>query len=307
MKKLYQKYVWRFDDDQEKKAHEQLIENNIKTKNIKTELIIICAGNPRTGTTSLRNALNILGFPCYDLSEVFQLNDQKLWSKLVQKKIKNGVKDGKLVEYKDWNKIYNSKETNRDFAACTDVPNNAFYRELSQFYPNAKIILTVRDANKWYDSCQTTIFKIGQLMHRKWLLKWMSWGTPYFIRNTWNLMMLMGQKNVNTFEGMNKFENDKQYAINAFNEWNNSVQKYCTKHNKQLLVYQLKEGWIPLCKFLEVDIPNKEFPHSNSREEYAKIIKTMNMLCSAVNVVIAVGVTCCVGGYWYYNKYYLKK
>ena len=316
--KLVRKYIWGVDDDEEKEKHDTLIEQKAAKSSSKSKVLqVICAGHGRTGTTSLRAALNILQFPTYDMVEVSTLNDFPIWDGIIRNKLKSGLNKtvkAPLLDYTDWDQIFikNPKDKanqTRNYIACTDAPNNFLYRELSTYYPSAKIILTTRDADKWYESCKQTIHKIAKLFESRWLLKQMTKGAPYVQRNLWNCFMLMDdEKDIDTDHGIVGFNNNKQEAMDAFNKWNNDVIEWCKDNDKELLVYQLKQGWGPLCEFLEVEIPDQEFPHSNSREEYKKIIRSLNTLCNVVNTLIFLGVIGIgVGGYYGYKKYYLNK
>jgi hypothetical protein len=199
-------------------------------------LKIIGAGFGRTGTLSLKHALEELGFgPCYHMSELFEkpgLDAQ--WDAIVG------------GEPADWNAIFKGYEATVDWPACT------FYKELMQVYPGAKVLLSVRDPEKWYESAANTIYRIS---HQN----------PDFNparsvhRNMINALIWQG-----TFDG--RFE-DKDYAIAVFLRHNEEVKQQVPA--EKLLVYNVKEGWEPLCAFLEVEVPaEKPFPHDNDRANF---------------------------------------
>ena len=96
---------------------------------------VICAGWGRTGTRSLKYALERLtGEPSYHMQNILlNKRDAKIWHNLIFKNQKNI----------DWEEIYNS------YGACLDFPSCNYYKELMAYYPNAKVILTVRDSNSW--------------------------------------------------------------------------------------------------------------------------------------------------------------
>jgi hypothetical protein len=139
----------------------------------------------------------------------------------------------------------------RDYNAGLDYPLAAFYWEISAAYPEAKVILTVRDPERWYDSTRETIYRGTAIPD--WFLRFL----PPF----------RGMKRMVTaaiwerlFDG--RFE-DRQHAIRVFEEHIEEVQR--TVPPKRLLLYHVKDGWGPLCDFLGVAVPEGPFPHINDR------------------------------------------
>jgi Sulfotransferase domain len=198
------------------------------------ELKIIGAGFGRTGTLSLKHALEELGFsPCYHMSELFDKPGvDAQWDAIVS----GGPAD--------WPTIFKGYQATVDWPACT------FYKELMQIYPHAKVLLSVRDPEKWYDSVASTIYRVSHL-------------NPDHARTTHGHMVhtLIWQ---GTFD--NRFE-DKDYAIAVFLRHNEEVKQYVPA--EKLLVYEVKEGWEPLCAFLGVEAPaGKPFPHDNDRANF---------------------------------------
>src|SRR5690242_9375087 len=109
-------------------------------------LKVIGAGFGRTGTLSLKHALEELGFgPCYHMSELFEKpNVDKQWDAIVR------------GEPADWPAIF------KGYRASVDWPSCAFYKEQMQVYPEAKVLLSVRDPEKWYDSVINTIYRVSR-------------------------------------------------------------------------------------------------------------------------------------------------
>ena len=104
-------------------------------------LKVIGAGFGRTGTTSLKEALNILGFKCYHMQEVFKHPTHSfLWIEAYE---------GKLTDY---DLIFKGgKELENDpYTATCDWPSTTIWEELIEKYPDAKVILTLRDDESWY-------------------------------------------------------------------------------------------------------------------------------------------------------------
>ena len=213
-----------------------------------SEIKIIGAGFGRTGTLSLNVALEELGFgPCYHMSEVFSSpEDVPYWV---------AATDGEAV---DWDTLLEG------YRAIVDWPGCAFYAELMQAYPDAKVLLSVRDPEKWYESVRSTIYVAAHRFTRPGLSLMPLIGRIFFSERL--RVGLMIQKLVwqNTFDG--KFE-DKDHAIAVFNQHTEEVKQRVPAD--KLLVYNVKEGWEPLCAFLGVEVPkDKPFPHLNDRESF---------------------------------------
>lgn len=211
-------------------------------------LKIIGAGVGRTGTHSLKLALEELGFgPTYHMEELIMHNPQniKYWL---------DAKNGKQV---DWEEVFNG------FQSAVDLPTFFFYKELMKVYPNAKVILTTRDPESWYKSFGDTIIHnssptFGQILS-------MSVRMPFNkkLRQQMNVFKWAGGYLKEFFP--RGFQN-KEAALKFFNDWNQNVVASVPK--EKLLVYDVKEGWEPFCKFLGIPVPSKPFPHSNTTAEF---------------------------------------
>ena len=192
-------------------------------------LDVIGAGLGRTGTLSLKVALEMLGFkPCYHMVEVWA--DPPCMSDWI------AAADGRP----DWKKLF------AGFRATVDYPGCHFWRELVAAYSQAKVILTVRDAGDWFDSTQTTIFsprmrgRVAEGPAMEFLNKtvWGEFGAGL---------------------------HDREHMLAAFERHNAEVREAIPRD--RLLVLDVKQGWEPLCAFLGVPIPSKPFPRLNSRDE----------------------------------------
>ena len=104
---------------------------------------VIGAGYGRTGTYSLKTALEVLGYQnCYHFTElVMNPSGVKFWKSALR---------GKRV---NWDRLFDG------YQAVVDFPGSLHYRELADYYPDAKVILTVRDPEAWYDSVQRCIYQ----------------------------------------------------------------------------------------------------------------------------------------------------
>ncbi len=193
-------------------------------------LSVIGAGFGRTGTMSLKGALEQLGFgPCYHMIEVVKNPSFAAhWQAIGESKPA------------DWERVFEGYRSTVDWPSC------AYYAELAACYPEAKVILSVRDANAWFDSASHTIFK---LMPRR-----MKPGR-YHIGHD-----LILQK---TFGGN---LDDRDHAIAVYERHNAQVVR--TIAADRLLVYDLAQGWGPLCKFLGVPVPSAPMPKVNTTDDF---------------------------------------
>jgi Sulfotransferase domain len=232
---------------------------------------VIGAGLGRTGTLSLKAALEELGFArCYHMVEVLaHKDDAGIWDAAAR---------GESV---DWDALF------ADYQSTVDWPSCSFYHELSERYPGAKVILTVRDPERWYDSARQTIYFV-----RSALPGWISLFMPrmrtfgrMIDRIIWT----------GTFQG--RFE-DRAFAIDVFKRHNDDVRRQVPAD--RLLVYDVREGWGPLCAFLGVPVPEgKPFPHLNDTAEFRarieRLIRAVRTIAyaaigAAVLVLIAVAI-----------------
>jgi hypothetical protein len=199
-------------------------------------LEIIGAGFGRTGTHSLKLVLEMLGFaPCYHMVEVFtHRGHSEQWDAIA-----HGGKP-------DWDALLGG------FKAGVDWPVSHFWRELSQAYPEAKIILTERDAEGWYRSMSDTIFGfIGRDTA----------AIPDPVRRA---QAEMARYIVADLTFGNRF--DKAHVIDVYRRHNETVKREAPKD--RLLVYDVPQGWKPLCDFLGVPVPAAPFPKVNTTEEF---------------------------------------
>ncbi len=199
-------------------------------------LSVIGAGFGRTGTRSLKAALEHLGLgPCYHMIEVVQNPRFADWW--------HRAADGAPV---DWDRVFDGYRATVDWPACR------FYRRLAAHYPDAKVILTVRDPEAWFESARNTIFHV------------MTRSPPTDDRSA-ERRIGMARKIIieQTFDGR---IDDRDHAISVFERHNAEVR--LTIDPDRLLVYDLAEGWPPLCRFLDLPVPNEPMPSVNSTAEF---------------------------------------
>jgi hypothetical protein len=137
------------------------------------------------------------------------------------------------------------------------------------------VILTVRDPDGWYDSARATIYGIGQAatspLFRLLAQALLPVRRFLSVRPMIDAVVWQG-----TFDG--RFE-DRQHAIRTFHEWNGRVREHVPAD--RLLVYQVSEGWRPLCRFLDRPVPDTPFPHLNDAETFRRRIRRMQALSLA--------------------------
>ena len=198
----------------------------------------IGVGFPRTGTMSLKQALETLGLgPCYHMIDVFDRpHDIQVW---LQAYANNGANV-------DWDSIFNGFQSTADCPAC------CFWPDLLQKYPSAGFILTVRDADHWYDSFFDTVYQAIQhperspnKVHRD-------------VQGMAELLILQGM-----FQG--RFE-DRGFAIHKYQQHIDVIRSSIPEG--QLLEFDVSLGWEPLCRFFDRVPPIVDFPRANTRTEF---------------------------------------
>jgi hypothetical protein len=207
-------------------------------------LKVIGAGFGRTGTLSLKHALEQLGFgPCYHMIETREHPEHDaMWLALARR------------QSDDWRSILDG------YQASVDWPAIMIWKELITAYPQAKVILTVRNPQNWYDSASKTIFdrmrKFADILAR---------GGEDKVDRASRMHMRM----VNAVVMDKSFGGhlDRDHAIDVFNAHSEEVRK--TVPAERLLVYQSGEGWEPLCRFLGVPAPEDPYPKVNTRDDFA--------------------------------------
>jgi hypothetical protein len=231
---------------------------------------VIGAGFGRTGTWSLKAALEELGFgPCYHMTEVFaHPGHADFWGSAWR---------GEPV---DWEGVLGGYEATVDWPACT------FYEDLMERHPEAKVLLSVRDPERWYESTRTTIYELSMLLDGS--------TTARVIFGLISLLVFGGfaggrSSLVNniiwqgTFDG--RFE-DKAYAIEVYKRHNDEVKRRVP--SERLLVYEVKEGWGPLCEFLGVPEPEEPFPHLNDAALMRRRTKAVRVLATTLPVALSI-------------------
>jgi len=195
---------------------------------------VIGAGVGRTGTYSLKLALNRLGVgPCHHMEEVLHNMPVHvpLWVKAI-------------ADQPDWPAIYAGYES------AVDWPTACFFRELAEEYPTARFVLTRRDPERWADSFSATIYKLLSERHQapEDVRAWLEMAHDVIVKTGFP-------------DGL-----DQDGLAAAFEAHNQAVIE--TIPADRLLIFEVKQGWDPLCEFLGVPVPDEDFPRTNHREEF---------------------------------------
>lgn len=193
-------------------------------------LKVIGAGMGRTGTRSLKFALEALGFgPCYHLADL--ISTPARWS------FWDDVVSGRRS---DLQRFY------ADFGSAVDAPAWRYYQTLASLFPNAKVILTVREPQSWFASARETVLSsfVGEALAR----------APNPVARIVNAMGLRAAGDAMV---------DEAHMIGWYQQHNEDVRRFIEPD--RLLVYEISQGWQPICTFLEVAVPDAPFPHADQR------------------------------------------
>jgi hypothetical protein len=192
-------------------------------------LKVIGTGFGRTGTDSLREALNMLGFgPCHHMYEVIEHPAQK-------ERWRAFVKGGPA----DWPDLFEG------YGACVDWPSAHYWRELIVAYPEAKVVLTWRDPESWWASFAQTIL-------------------PVLEKSTDPDSLGLSLISAQVFGGR---PGDRDHAIARYEA--NVADVIAEVPPERLLVHRLGDGWEPLCAHLGVPVPEAPYPSRNAKDTFA--------------------------------------
>ena len=221
---------------------------------------VLGAGLSKTGTWTLKVALDMLGLPCYHFGDVvvnYEKGDTDMWNDYMEKKSEM-----------NWHKLYEGYE------AATDVPSNLHFREIKSAFPDLKVILSTRDPDKWYASLADTVEK-----HNTNVVPAMFLPSFNGFQRAFNNSLRIAQVG----------ELTRENAIAWMERHNAEVKKAIPPD--RLLVYNVKEGWAPLCEFLGLPVPGEEFPWVNKdfadgekllQNTFIRDVKKMKAMCDQV-------------------------
>ncbi|KAJ2994466.1 hypothetical protein NUW58_g1551 [Xylaria curta] len=212
------------------------------------ELEVIVLGMPRTGSISMRVALENLGYKCFH----GRLMDQtphlyEPWGEALRAKY---FGEGELFGRKEFDKLYG------DHNAACNYPGTMVAEDLVRAYPNAKIILTNRDVDKWAQSLKQSVDVVG----KNW--KSFDWIAPFdpVYGPWWKYHKL--EHAVRPYMAP---KGERQGYLDYYERMRSLVPK------ERLLDYHVSEGWGPVCEFLGKDIPDEPFPRVNNTGEFLAV------------------------------------
>ena len=213
---------------------------------------IIGAGFPRTGTSTLKSSLEHLGYvKTYHMKELI-VNPTRLpyWLELEQ------------TRSTDWDALYEG------YQASVDFPGYPYYKEQMERYPDAKVILTVRPFDKWYASANATVRKAAPQTIGEKLSMLVKMIKSARVRQAVGAIKMF-ERIFWTKTFHDKFD-DKEYAEKIFNDHIADVKAHVPP--EKLLVYDVRDGWGPLCAFLGVPEPDQPLPHKNKKENFKAML-----------------------------------
>ena len=238
---------------------------------------VIGAGFGRTGTTSLKAALEELGFgPSYTLGEVFRNPEHaRVWE----------AARGPAGEKVDWEGFL------AGYGVAVDWPACSFYEELMEAFPEAPVILTVRDPGPWYESTRSTIHELRRLTHGPLSVRAAFAFAGLFVPGVTGTVRLADHLVwEDTFDG--RFE-DRAYAMEVFERRNEAVRRRVPP--ERLLVFDVREGWAPLCDFFGVEAPDRPFPRLNeARKMRRRLLGLVALSAAAPALAVLTGVAATV-------------
>ena len=207
-------------------------------------LQVIGLGLGRTGTHSLKLALEQLGLgPCYHMDTLLaRPSDVRGWTDIDQ--------HGQT----DWQQLLGN------YRSAVDFPTVAYHPDLLRRFPRARCILTVRDEQEWYHSARATIMRAEPSLAEK---VWLSLKLPFSRRQRDLLKVFRITQKFWPLTATADEAANRAAALDFYRNWNDRIE--ATIPRRQLLVYNINEGWEPLCRFLELPVPDAPFPRSNQR------------------------------------------
>ena len=238
---------------------------------------VIGAGFGRKGTTSLKAALEELGFgPSYTLGEVFRNPEHvRVWE----------TASGPSGEGVDWEAFL------AGYGVAVDWPACSFYEELMKAFPEAPVILTVRDPAEWYKSTRSTIHGLRRLTTGPLPVRTAFALAGPFVPGVAGTVRLADRLVwEGTFDG--RFE-DRHYAMEIFERHKEAVRRRVPPD--RLLVFDVREGWAPLCDFLGVEAPDEPFPRLNeARQMRRRLLGLVALSAAAPALAVLTGVAATV-------------
>jgi len=245
----------------------QLIKDQENLKE-STGLQVINAGLPRTGTLSFKAAItSLLGGRCYHGFDALfgSQEDVDFWMSVAREE----ATDDEIREF----------FCSRGITASADFPAAFFYRRLISVFPEAKVVLTTRSPASWQKSMRETIYP-AHLNRTKVPWRWglfaLDWRFPRGLDWIYDKMDDLW---------LNSVLGTEEEAEQFFSNWEASVRQVVPQEN--LLVFQAREGWAPLCHFLGLEVPSSPFPRLNNANQFRSGYVRLRLLtCIAAGFIL---------------------
>jgi len=218
---------------------------------------VIGAGFGRTGTASLKRALEIVGFgPCHHMEEVIKHpREVKTWEAAAR------------GEKTDWRGFL------QGWGSTVDFPSSLYYEELIRAFPDAKVILTVRDPQSWYASMSHTIVPAMTRFPNRWVARFLPFiGAP-----------ARAMRGTRIDRDVIRRFGERAHVLKVFRDHIEEVKRVVPAD--RLLVFEVAQGWTPLCRFLGVAVPAVPFPRVNDTAEFKRAVISITILCWVVLVL----------------------
>jgi len=222
---------------------------------------VIFAGYSKNGTKTMKEAFTLLGYNNYDFQENYRYQKDR------------------------WLKIFNTGGTKEDFYemyknvdSCTDMPSFYFWDEILKAFPDAKVVFCMRSEDDWWrsykkqmESRQSFKFRVMQIL---------SPSLKRMLDFAWKMhVVIEGWQMVEPWFGF--CDNPEHLLRKSYRMHNANVLQNAPKD--QLLVFSLDQGWEPLCKFLNLPVPDAPFPHKNKNATLVKEFFKKDPLAVRIN------------------------
>lgn len=253
---------------------------------------LVCAGLGRTGTLSLTEALTILGYKPY---HYIDFSHSKEWSDLAKGKADSSLVIDAIID--------------GGYDSVLENPTCEIYTDILERFPDAKVVLTVRDSPEAFERSWKILMDTMVVTEQPF-----SWSFPSFFQ--W-VPLFERLKHVRKFMGTTHLELPPGALAHGWKDQPDGwLGEQYTKHNEhvianvpkeRLLVFNVKDGWGPLCEFLGCEVPSEpqEFPHSkvNTKESLVELKKTFERaVYTWIPVVVALVATAAAGGQRYFQR-----
>ncbi|CAL8103919.1 unnamed protein product [Calicophoron daubneyi] len=256
------------------------------------ELLVMNAGIGKSGTRSIQRALEILyGEPCYHISSAASDHPDHI-PKLIE--IFEKMEADSNFEISDDDVHFLIK----GYKTISENPLCMFYRNILKMYPNIKVILVIRDTQSWLRCVRASIFPRDSTVVPQ----------TFFDRLAQRFILGKGYLELGILSmrcalGFDCPLNDDEGITKGYKNWNEQVRKTVPAEN--LLIFNLGEGWRPICQFLNLPVPDCQFPHSNEREQYMKRFHRISRLSMLFRLAAygTIGIMLGIAGYWFTGRF----